>query len=125
MICFDANLLLEVIFGRKYSNLVVDYLENTQESIVISALTGHLVVYFGKKERKISVLQEFLRDFKVLSLESADFEWAFNNMMNDDFEDSLQLAVAVRNGCEQFVTLDRKLYLRYKNLNSLKVKLLR
>ena len=125
MVCFDANLLLEVVFARKHTDLVVEYLKKTQQIVVISALTGHLVVHFGKKERKIPVLREFLQDFEMLSLEKIDFEWAFNNMMNDDFEDSLQLAVAVRNGCEQFVTLDRKLYLKYKNLSSLKVKLLR
>ncbi len=125
MICFDANLLLEVVFGRKYSNLVVDYLENTKEPIGISALTGHLVVHFGKKERHIPVLREFLQDFDMLSLEKTDFEWAFNNMRNDDFEDALQLAVAIRHGCKKFTTIDNELFLKYKNLQSIKVELLK
>ncbi len=33
--------------------------------------------------------------------------------LDKDFEDCLQLAVAVRNGCRQFITFDQKLYKKY------------
>ncbi|MCB9822282.1 hypothetical protein H6801_02885 [Candidatus Nomurabacteria bacterium] len=29
------------------------------------------------------------------------------NMRDDDFEDALQIAVAIRNSCETFLTLDK------------------
>lgn len=72
----------------------------------------------------LQALQAFLTDYQLLSLDQADFDWAFANVRNDDFEDALQLAVAVRNGCEQFITFDKGLFETYKDLPGITIKLL-
>ncbi|MCA9348114.1 hypothetical protein KC867_01750 [Candidatus Saccharibacteria bacterium] len=82
------------------------------------------MLYFGSKNLPLSTLQGFLSDFEMLSLDSADFDWAFNNIRDSDFEDALQIAIAVRNGCNEFVTFKKNLASTYDNLESIKIRLL-
>jgi predicted nucleic acid-binding protein len=70
-------------------------------------------------------LRSFLGDYTILPLDESDFEWAFTNMRNPDYEDALQLAVAIRNGCSKFATFDKDLVTTYKNLPQIKTQLLR
>lgn len=121
----DANVLLEVVLGRKKQQSVRKILAQNLNKLYISALTAHLVVHFGQKRATLPVLQNFLRDYLFGPLEATDFEWAFNNARNDDFEDALQLAVAIRHGCQEFLTLDKRLYRDYKNLPSIQFTLIR
>jgi len=120
----DANILLEIILGRQKQQLAKDLLSKYSESLNISSLTAHLITYFGQKRVELIVLRRFLVDYTVLSLDSGDFEWAFNNIRNNDFDDALQLGVAIRNGCASFITFDKTLFDTYSNLKSISVKLL-
>ncbi len=124
MVFFDANVPIEVLLERKNMNSAVKSIYRAGSNAAISALTGHQIVYFGVKELELSTIRGYLRDFSILSLEQVDFDWAFANRKNDDFEDALQLAVAIRNGCSEFVTFDRQLYNTYKSLPQLTVTLL-
>lgn len=117
----DANILLEIILGRSNEQIVRQFIEQRSGNLYISALTAHLVVHFGKAIVELPVIRAFLSDYTVLSLDNADFEWAFMNSRNKDFEDALQLGVAVRNGCSHFVTLDKGLVATYGSLPSIDV----
>jgi predicted nucleic acid-binding protein len=120
----DANILLEIVLGRAKETVVREFLEKYGDNLFISALTAHLVVHFGQSIVDQPTLRTFLTDYTMLGLESSDFEWAFTNSRDKDFEDALQLAVAVRNGCNLFVTLDKKLVSTYKDLMSIDVRLI-
>jgi predicted nucleic acid-binding protein len=123
-IFLDANVLLEIILGRENAALARRFLEKDGAQLNISALTAHLVVHFGKQIVELAVLRKFLADYNVLTLDTIDFEWAFNNIRNQDFEDALQLAVAIRNGCSKFITFDSNLTKAYADLVPIKTQLL-
>lgn len=120
----DANILLEILLSRPNEKSARKLLEEQSDEVFISALTAHLVTHFGKSIVELPILRAFLADYTLLSLEANDFEWAFTNARDNDFEDALQLAVAIRNGCEEFVTFDKHLAELYKDLIQIKVKLL-
>lgn len=120
----DANILLEIILGRKNELKARQFIETGDNSLFISTLTAQLVVHFGQAIVDLSVLRKFLADYTLLTLDSADFEWAFTNVRNQDFEDALQLAVAIRNGCSKFVTFDKTLVTTYGDLSSIQTNLI-
>ncbi|HEY1645233.1 MAG TPA: PIN domain-containing protein [Candidatus Saccharimonadales bacterium] len=120
----DANIVLEIVLERQNQQLAKDLLSKYSDNLNISSLTAHLITYFGQKRVDLPVLRRFLEDYIVLSLDSVDFEWAFNNIRNNDFEDALQLSVAIRNGCNSFITFDKPLVDTYANLKNISVQLL-
>lgn len=120
----DANILLEVLLSRDGDKKARTYIANHAGNIHISALTAHLVVHFGQAIVALPVLRSFLGDYYIEPLTDQDFEWAFTNARNADFEDALQLAVAIRTGCDAFATFDKSLYAAYKNLPTIDLKLL-
>src|ERR1022692_4608687 len=91
----DANILLEIVLGRKQEAAARKLIENQSEHLFISSLSAHLVVHFGQAIVDLRILRKFLADYTILALDSIDFEWAFANIRNQDFEDALQLAVAI------------------------------
>lgn len=125
LIFLDANVLLEILLERKNDNAARRFIKNNAGHLAISALTAHLVVHFGSKVVDLPILRQFLGDYYILEMTYMDFDWAFNNARNSDFEDALQLAVAIRNGCSDFVTFESQLFRVYKDLPTIKVKLLK
>ncbi len=119
----DANILLEILLDREKNIDARKVLEKYAGSLNISALTAHLVVHFGQTRVELPILRQFLADYTILPLEAADFDWAFVNARNQDFEDALQLSIAIRHGCIEFITFDKPLYETYKGLPSIKLKL--
>ncbi len=117
----DANILLEIILDRGRSQVARNLLRKHSGGLVISALTAHLVVHFGQALVDLPILRRFLGDYTVLSLEAADFEWAFVNTRDRDFEDGLQLGVAIRHSCNRFITFDKTLFGLYQNLPAIKI----
>ena len=120
----DANIVLEIILERQNQQLSKDLLYKYSNNLNISSLTAHLITYFGQQRVELPVLRSFLKDYTILSLDSGDFEWAFNNIRNNDFEDALQLGVAIRNGCTSFITFDKTLVDTYSGLKNISIKLL-
>lgn len=113
---FDANILLEVIDDRKNAKKAVAALQKHADNACISALTGHLVMYFGPKAGATNKeLEQFLLDYQMQPLGGAEFAWAFANGKDGDFEDALQIACAVSAGAEVFYTFDKALARRYKD----------
>jgi len=123
-IFLDANMLIEILHKRERSSDVESLMYNLVEKAYISVLTAHSVVHFTPKGLPMYVVRRFLDDFIVLDLCKDDFEWAFDNKLDDDFEDALQLAIAVRNGCEEFITLDKQLAETYGRISRPKIRLL-
>jgi predicted nucleic acid-binding protein len=123
-IFLDANIALEIILERQNMQLAKDLLlKHSDNNLYVSSLTAHLIIYFGQKRVGLPILRQFLEDYTILSLDAVDFEWAFNNIRNNDFEDALQLAVAIRNGCSSFITFDKSLVDAYNSLNSIPIHL--
>ena len=118
MIFLDTNILLEIILvDRPRYTQVKRYLDNLGEETSLSTLTTHLVMHFGRKEgANDAFLHAVLNESKVLDLTATDYQWAANNEQGRDFEDALQVAVAIRSACSVFVTLDKDLAKRYASL---------
>lgn len=126
MICLDANVLIEVVLQRQRYLQAERAITFLKERPYISMLSLHLVVYFCRiAHLPFSVIHNALDKVELLDLTSADYHWAKLNMRDKDFEDALQLAVAIRNGCDTFMTFDKKLYDTYKSLPQLKIKLVK
>lgn len=81
-------------------------------------------MYVGVKTVDRKAVEAFLSDYTILPLDAVNFDWAFRNTRNSDFEDALQIAVALKNGCDEFVTLDKRLAKIYDNLPTMRVTLL-
>ena len=121
----DANILLEIILGRLKEDIARQFIEGQDEELYISTLTAHLIVHFGQSIVSLPILRGFLADYTVLDLTPVDFEWAFMNTRNKDFEDALQIAIAIRSGCGKFVTFDKTLATTYNDLLPIKTQLLK
>jgi predicted nucleic acid-binding protein len=109
----DANVLLEVILRRTHLATCEDFLSNNEDK-AISTLTLDLVMYFIERDNlPWEPIKAFLESFNWLPIIDADAQWAFAQFRGDDFEDALQVACAIREGCNSFVTLDGPLYKKY------------
>lgn len=114
MIFVDANVLLEVIQKRARLKACEQLLSN-DKSKAVSTLTLDLVMYFVEKDKLAwEPAKDFLESFSWLPITDADAQWAFMNFQGDDFEDALQVACALREGCSGFVTLDGSLSKKYE-----------
>ena len=120
----DANIILEILLDRKNNLKARKLIAAHAGKLYISSLTVHIAVYFGQQEQELPVIKTLLSDYHIESLTSQDTAWAFNNVRNDDFEDALQLAIAIRANCQEFVTFDKTLFDTYKDLATIKVVLL-
>lgn len=125
LIFLDANILLEILLERKNDKVARRFIKDNAGHLAISVLTAHLVVHFGTKVVDLPVLRQFLGDYYMLEMAYMDFDWAFNNARSSDSEDALQLAIAIRNGCNEFVTFESQLFKVYKDLPTIKVRLLK
>jgi predicted nucleic acid-binding protein len=113
----DANVLLEVILKRMRTAVCEEFLSNHQDK-AISTLTLDLVMYFVERDKlDWAPVKVFLESFSWLPIVEADAGWAFVQFGGDDFEDALQVACALREGCDTFITLDGPLAKKYsKNM---------
>lgn len=111
----DANVLLEVILRRARLATCENFLNNNKDK-AISTLTLDLVMYFVERNKlDWKPVKVFLEGFIWLSIIDADAQWAFAQFRGDDFEDALQVACAIREGCNIFVTLDGALSKKYSD----------
>ena len=80
------------------------------QPFAISALTVHLLMYYGRKEGSPdSFLHRLIEQYQVLPLQPVDIAWAFEHERGTDFEDTLQVSIALRANCDGFMTLDKQL----------------
>jgi len=120
MVYLDANILIETILpGRPLAREVADRLDQIDTDIAVSVLTVHLVYHFGRKYKvPDDVLEDVLSPNLILALTPEDYQWAKINEKGRDFEDALQVACALRNGCASFMTIDKPLAKSYQPLLS-------
>ncbi len=117
MICFDANILIEIIVDRKNSLICREYIDAATADMGITMLSVDLVMYYAESNKlDIMPIEQFLRLFTWLPMTDYDADWAFMNFAGSDFEDALQIACAVREGSQKFVTLDKKLAKKYASI---------
>lgn len=115
----DANILLEVIEKRAQANICERMLGNSIEK-VISILSLDLVMYFVEKDKITGEpVRAFLESFGWLSV--TDAQWAFTHFKGEDFEDALQVACAIREGCNELATLNKALAKKYENVISIEL----
>src|ERR1035438_5014189 len=95
----DTNVLLETVLkDRQYAEKAQEYISS--RDVIISPLTAHLFVYFGKKDGlKLDLLLEMLAKHRFTDFGTNEVIWAIKNHQSDDFEDSLQIACALLQGC--------------------------
>ena len=120
----DANVVLEIVLARSHQQKAREIHDQHAGRLHISALTAHLIVHFGQSIVDLPILRQLLQDYTIIELCEADFEWAFINIRGNDYEDALQLAVAIRSGCQKFATFDQGLFNLYKELSSIEVELI-
>jgi predicted nucleic acid-binding protein len=100
------------------------YLDTCKVDQAISTLALDLVMFFAEKDKiDLKPVRTFLDKFTWLPITEADAHWAFANYLDKDFEDGLQVACALREGCDTFVTLDQKLAKKYTD--KIKIELIR
>jgi predicted nucleic acid-binding protein len=110
MICLDANIVLELLLDRKSAQSCRDYIAALNEDVAITVLSISIIMYYAEgKHLDLLAVERVLRDFVWLATVEADTTWAFQHYAGKDFEDALQIAVAKREDCKEFVTLDKSL----------------
>jgi len=118
MVFLDANVILEIVLkDRPRFKQAHEFLDSLSEDTAISLLTVHLLMHFGRKQDIAdSILEKIIGENELLSVTPKDYVWASLNEQNKDFEDALQMATAIRNGCKQFATLDASLAKAYSSV---------
>jgi predicted nucleic acid-binding protein len=117
VVCFDANILLEVILERKNEHICREMILTNKEDSCISLLTLDIVMYYVEREKvQVESVEEFLGTFIWLPIEESDARWAFAHFSGNDFEDALQISCALREQASRFVTLDKKLASKYSEV---------
>lgn len=117
MICCDANVLIEVILGRKHASACRKYIEEAPEDLAITMLSLDLIMYYAERNKlNPTSVEKFLRLFVWLPLIESDAEQAFKLYKGDDFEDALQISCAMREVCSKFATLDKALTKKYSKV---------
>ena len=113
-IFLDANIIMELHFGRRAWRAVLEVLaEDSDEANAISVVSVHVLLYYVERAKKSKQeVFEFLRNYQILNMNEADYEWAAANDQGD-FEDALQVACALRHGCKKLITLDADLAKRH------------
>jgi predicted nucleic acid-binding protein len=103
----DANVILETLLPERPKALQAEQ-SLAGRTVYISMLTVHLAYHFGKKEGySLQEIKTALAGYHVLDLTREDYQSAGRLVKNNDFEDALQLAVALRSNCDTIVTLDK------------------
>lgn len=115
MIFLDANILIELIVPGRAHYKQVRELINEYDDAVTTTLSAHLAWHFGRQAGvPDDLIAGIVEPCRLIAVTSKDYYWARQNEEGQDFEDALQVAVAIRSGCEIFVTLDRSLSKRYR-----------
>ncbi len=116
MVFLDANILLEYLLpDRTEVSEVRRLLQTIDQPTVISALTAHLVLHFGRVKRvSDDLLHAAIDRSMIVGLLPEDYHWARSHEIGNDFEDALQISVALRSHCTHFMTLDRPLAKNYQ-----------
>ncbi len=105
----DANVVLEILLGRKNWSRAVDALASEKRDLAISPLTVHLTYHFCLEQKvRFEKITAYLGLFRVLTLNHKMVALAQERYRGNDFEDCLQAACAELGGCDEIITFDEK-----------------
>lgn len=115
MVFLDANIILEITLkDRPRLEQAQRFLGVLTDDTAISILTVHLLMHFGRKQGIADkLLENVIGKNELLSITPEDYVWASLNERGKDFEDALQIAMAIRNDCKSFATFDATLAKAY------------
>lgn len=103
------------------SSIVYKLCENSVVDGYIAPISLNNIHYICRKTNKTKLLKEFLLDiaiyFHISNMNEETIKKA-NHFNISDYEDSLQYAMAIQNGCEYFVTRNVK---DFKNVGHIQV----
>ncbi len=118
-IFLDTNIVIDIMTQRSDSYFSILLLKNSSLEKHISALTVPNVAY-TVKDLNNDLFRNFLRAININPLDNEVIEIAFVLDQDvKDFDDSIQIASALRANCKYLITRDKKL-LKSK-INSLKI----
>ena len=73
-------------------------------------------MYFAERDKlPLPSVKTFLESFVWLPVTEADAQTAYEYHKGADYEDALQVACAMREGCKEFLTLDAGLHKKYRH----------
>ena len=121
----DTNIFIDILLGRepfaKDAVMVYKLCENSLIVGYIAPITINNIYYICRKAKEIEKIKAYLADittiFTVASMGSQSIQKA-NTFKISDYEDALQYAMALENGCEYLVTRNVK---DFKDLKHVKV----
>jgi len=121
----DTNIFIDILLGRepfvKDAVMVYKLCENSLIEGYIAPITINNIYYICRKAKEIEKIKAYLADistvFTVASLSSKSIQKA-NTLKISDYEDTLQYALALENGCEYLVMRNVK---DFKHLKHVKV----
>jgi len=118
VIVLDANIPLEILQRRRrYAETLAALACYQDEIFYISTLSISNCMYVIEKlGTDLAKTEAFINAYHHLSVTAEDAAWAFAHYDGDDFEDALQVASAIREGCDVFLTLDSGLAKKYGSL---------
>lgn len=113
MIAVDANILLELLENRrnvvKVQSAIKQYVE-TGEDFAVSALSVSHVFYLAEAHKvPMEMVEQLVLKYKIFDVTATDVDWALARYKGVDFEDAVQVAAAIREKCQVFLTLDTAL----------------
>ena len=114
-ILVDTNLFIDILLEREpffeASALIYKLCENGLVEGVIAPITVNNIYYICRKAKRINEIKAFLADlshvFKITTMDSESITKA-NRLPIGDYEDALQYAMALQNGCSYLVTRNTK-----------------
>lgn len=121
----DTNIFIDILQERepftKASSLVYTLCENSIVEGYIAPITINNIYYICRKSNQTKLPKSFLLDISIYHNIADMNEETIKkaNYLNiSDYEDSLQYAMAIQNGCEYFVTRNIK---DFKHVSQIRV----
>lgn len=113
MIILDANIVLDVILSRRE----VQISNPDKEYLAITPTTLHIIYYYSEKEKiPFNEVASYLNTLEILPFTQKTYDLAMKMADGKDVEDTLQIATAIENEVEKFVTGDKNLAKKYAGL---------
>lgn len=112
-VLIDTNVLMDILLDREHraaaEKMVAQVMHEPGLTLAVSILTVSTLLYYVEKDRLDKhAAHAFLANYKILDMNESDYLWAADNDQND-FEDALQVACALRHNCHSILTLDKGL----------------
>lgn len=118
VVFLDTNVLVDLYMSRPRLKELTKVLLEINGQLVTSVLSVEMCSYIASQEKRLGLvqLQDFIAGVEVLAVTGSTLALAFRSAQDEDLEDALQVACALENRADIFVTADRKLADRYGKL---------